>query len=104
MTKSEIKKFTTWTKTVSMMRVNINNVPSEYKELVEIYQNHRNNDENDTICYQCHHNAMCRVYSHIKRHQPKINNCPKCGGTGEIRAYKHIMNGVCFSCKGRKTI
>jgi hypothetical protein len=27
--------------------------------------------------------------------------CGKCGGTGVIRAYLHIVGGTCFSCDGR---
>ncbi len=27
--------------------------------------------------------------------------CTKCGGTGTIRAFKHIDNGRCFACQGK---
>lgn len=26
--------------------------------------------------------------------------CPKCSGTGRIRAFSHIHNGTCFACSG----
>ena len=28
-------------------------------------------------------------------------DCPKCSGTGHIRAFSHIKGGSCFSCDGR---
>jgi len=31
----------------------------------------------------------------------KTCECPKCGGTGFIRAYSGIANGVCFRCAGK---
>lgn len=31
-------------------------------------------------------------------------DCPKCDGAGFIRAFGHVANGVCFCCKGNKTI
>jgi len=27
--------------------------------------------------------------------------CMKCSGTGYIRAFNHVMGGVCFSCEGK---
>ena len=30
--------------------------------------------------------------------------CPKCDGAGSIGAFGHIASGVCFCCKGNKTI
>ena len=27
--------------------------------------------------------------------------CMKCSGTGYIRAFNHVMGGVCFSCGGK---
>lgn len=27
-------------------------------------------------------------------------DCPKCGGSGYIRGYEHVENGVCFKCGG----
>jgi len=31
-------------------------------------------------------------------------SCPKCSGTGRIRAFSHIENGVCFLCAGNGDI
>ena len=28
------------------------------------------------------------------------DTCGKCGGTGKLPWYSHIMGGVCFACKG----
>lgn len=30
--------------------------------------------------------------------------CPKCGGSGFIRAFSNIANGVCFTCAGNGTV
>jgi hypothetical protein len=29
--------------------------------------------------------------------------CNRCSGTGEIRAFGHVMGGVCFKCGGKGT-
>ena len=29
-----------------------------------------------------------------------IGTCPKCGGTGTIRAFRHVVGGTCFMCGG----
>ncbi len=31
-------------------------------------------------------------------------NCPKCGGTGHVRAFAHIQGGACFQCAGTGNI
>ncbi|MGV0982341.1 MAG: hypothetical protein ACOYB0_08275 [Polynucleobacter sp.] len=30
--------------------------------------------------------------------------CQRCEGTGTIRAFAHVMGGVCFKCAGRGTV
>lgn len=30
--------------------------------------------------------------------------CPKCLGKGSIAAFSHVANGVCFMCKGTRTV
>lgn len=30
--------------------------------------------------------------------------CPKCDGVGSISAFSNYANGICFCCKGNKTI
>lgn len=30
--------------------------------------------------------------------------CYKCDGTGQINAFGHVANGVCFACKGAGTL
>lgn len=30
----------------------------------------------------------------------EMTKCPKCGGSGELKEYRHIANGVCFHCHG----
>lgn len=36
----------------------------------------------------------------------KINSCKKCGGSGYIREFRHVQNGICFACNkdGHKPI
>lgn len=30
----------------------------------------------------------------------KSTTCSKCNGTGNLKNYSHVMNGVCFKCNG----
>jgi len=30
--------------------------------------------------------------------------CPRCGGRGGIEAFRRVMSGVCFQCKGQSWI
>ena len=39
-----------------------------------------------------------------KTRNTKAVSCPKCSGSGYINGMGHIANGVCFACKGAKTI
>lgn len=34
----------------------------------------------------------------VTREVRVVNACPKCGGTGFIRAFAHIRGGKCFAC------
>jgi hypothetical protein len=34
----------------------------------------------------------------------EVVECPKCHGAGRIEAFYHVLSGVCFCCKGQKTI
>ena len=34
----------------------------------------------------------------------KTISCPKCSGTGTLRAFMHIENGKCYLCGGSKTV
>lgn len=29
-----------------------------------------------------------------------LNTCKRCQGSGEIKSYRHVANGVCFKCGG----
>jgi hypothetical protein len=31
-------------------------------------------------------------------------DCPKCDGRGHIEGFGHVANGVCFCCKGNRTL
>ncbi len=41
--------------------------------------------------------ALNSVFS-VTREVRVVNACPKCGGTGFIRAFAHIRGGKCFAC------
>jgi hypothetical protein len=34
----------------------------------------------------------------------QVVECPKCLGRGYFEVFGHVANGVCFCCKGQKTI
>lgn len=34
----------------------------------------------------------------------KLVECPKCDGLGNIRTFSHVLNGVCFCCKGHGVV
>ena len=34
---------------------------------------------------------------------PKLYPCSRCDGTGVVNWARHVLNGVCFQCKGTKT-
>ena len=40
----------------------------------------------------------------VERTQAVNAECPKCGGSGRIKAFGHIEGGVCFACKGKGRI
>lgn len=44
--------------------------------------------------------------SYIKpsTYKEEIVSCPRCGGTGYLPKYRHIEHGICFKCRGAKTI
>ena len=52
-----------------------------------------------------HHNAMQAVRQAFgpKTERP-TGNCPRCAGSGLIRAYSHIRGGRCLQCDGTGSI
>ena len=36
----------------------------------------------------------------VKRTAKPLGDCPRCGGHGSIRAFRHRAGGVCFACDG----
>jgi len=36
--------------------------------------------------------------------ETKTIRCPRCGGSGEIEAFRHVASGVCFLCDGEGAI
>ena len=94
-------EITTYFKTISASRISLNSVPAEFKEFVQTYQEHY--DSNDLPC-NAHHNAMVSVFQTIPQPVNPTGNCPRCSGTGYIKAYSHIQNGKCLKCSGSGNI
>jgi RecJ-like exonuclease len=42
--------------------------------------------------------------AHQRQVEEKEVPCPRCHGKGEIPVYRHVEMGICFKCRGRKTI
>jgi len=42
---------------------------------------------------------MNKYSMEIKDHTT-LRTCKRCQGTGEIKSYRHVANGVCFTCGG----
>lgn len=61
-----------------------------------------------TLCNECHsaiHKTLgAKVYSdeHGYMREILLTPCTKCNGTGYFPEYKHVENGVCFRCRGRR--
>jgi len=86
-------------RTISPCRITLKDVREDMREHVENYQSKY---DHNRLPPEAHHNAMvCVRDSLIKRIEKPRGNCPKCQGTGYIRAFRHRAGGVCFKCEGK---
>lgn len=45
------------------------------------------------------------IHNLIESNKEEVKSiCPRCGGTGYLPQYRHVENGICFKCRGAKTI
>ena len=35
---------------------------------------------------------------------PITSTCPRCNGQGRLPQFNHVQNGICFRCRGAKTV
>lgn len=107
-----ISSFERYRTSVLIHRVRMTAVPADLKPLVKTYRealSHQLSDpENqswDSLGPNEHHNAMqaVRLAFGPKIQLPK-GNCPRCAGSGIIRAYSHIHGGRCLQCDGSGSI
>jgi 5-methylcytosine-specific restriction endonuclease McrA len=67
-----------------------------------------NYDDGDliTLCNWCHKefhkNNDVELYAKDGLSKIRLDVCKRCNGTGWFREYRHIQNGVCFECGGKK--
>lgn len=60
-----------------------------------------------TWCNWCHlefhkENKVPVYMNDLKIELARVEFCWKCKGTGWFHQYKHVENGVCFECRGKK--
>jgi hypothetical protein len=63
----------------------------------------------ETLCSECHRkthleNKIVTYYDEKKEYYIEEELCSRCGGEGYIKDFKHIQEGICFSCLGRGII
>jgi 5-methylcytosine-specific restriction endonuclease McrA len=59
-----------------------------------------------TLCWDCHEelhkNATVPELDENGNQIRLLTCCPKCHGAGWLPQYKHVENGICFKCDGRR--
>lgn len=63
-----------------------------------------------TVCHECHASIHLQGQVPVYIEGPHLNDgvqanvifCERCGGMGYIMKYKHIQDGICFSCMGER--
>ncbi|HAS7809087.1 TPA: hypothetical protein I7551_14345 [Vibrio cholerae] len=103
-----VSEFVEYKKKVSIDRVRASQVPAELRPLYDCYIGYLMNclsdpDEQsiEILGPNERHNAMAMVKCKFGiKQQREQGNCPRCGGSGVIIAYRHIMNGKCLKCDG----
>ena len=107
-----ISSFDQYRNRVLITRVRMSAVPADLKPLVKTYLGALSNQlaDPENQSWDClgpneHHNAMKAVRQAFgpKTENP-TGNCPRCAGSGLIRAYSHIRGGRCLQCDGTGSI
>lgn len=91
-----------------LTRARVSAAPPELQPLVRAYLDaltkqlaDPENESWDSLGPDDHHNALQAVRAAFAplAIQPS-GNCPRCAGSGFIRAYSHIQGGKCLRCHG----
>ena len=103
-----ISSFERYRTRAAIHRVRMSEVPADLKPLVKAYREALSQQLSDpeNQSWDClgpneHHNALQAVHLAFgpKPELPK-GNCPRCAGSGIIRAYSHVRGGRCLQCDG----
>lgn len=66
------------------------------------------NDSLVTLCEDCHkkrhETSSIPLYDQDKRLISKLVPCSRCGGSGYLPQYSHVVHGICFKCYGEGTV
>lgn len=101
--------FVEYRKRVSIERIRPNQVPADLRPLYNCYMtalvsqlDEPENQSTDSLGPDQRANAMQAValkfgVDHCVKER---GNCPRCGGTGMVMAYRHIKGGECLKCGG----
>ena len=76
------------------------------RSYVDDYQELRWDDDEERLGHLNAHREALRLDDNRQRAESsrQAGNCPKCAGSGTIRAFRHRAGGVCFQCDGRGSI
>ncbi len=73
-----------------------------YRKDIEIWN--QKDEDYITLCSVCHEivhiNQMIPFYDKFGMVIQYMQPCTKCNGTGYLKHYNHILNGICFNCNG----
>jgi len=67
---------------------------------IDVYNESINIDEE--LFIYCKKPSCTEAWRRATKRQ--LRTCPRCNGDGNISAYSHIENGICFRCKGEGKI
>lgn len=103
-----VSEFVEFRKRVNIDRVRASQVPANLRPLYDCYITYLKSQLNDPdeqsieiLGPDERHNAMAMVrFKFGVKQQREFGDCPRCGGSGEIIAYRHVMNGKCLKCDG----
>lgn len=103
-----VAEFIEYKNSVSIDRIRASQVPADLRPLYDCYMMSLKSCLSDpdeqsinSLGPNDRHNAMVMVrHKFGLKHQRELGDCPRCGGTGEVIAYRHILNGQCLKCGG----
>jgi len=106
--------FVAYAEQVSLDRVRAKQVPAELRPLFDCYRQalasqlaDPDNESVSSLGPNERHNAMLVVkqtFAPAQQLSKPPGNCPRCGGTGFISAYRHIHGGRCLQCDGTRWV